>query len=412
MRVAALAPQPEVGRGVHRYRGADLLRPADQQPARLTVEFGQARAVHAVARYRAELRHRHEPIPLPLFAHRRRSVVHLRLRCFGADDVARAAASIGQARIRPLRAWAVSLAGNTPASAAAPSPRCCASSPLATERRSVVGCRSRSSNSCAGAQARPVRHAPGRRPPRRPARTRPCRCRGRCPWCRSPARCGRTRSSPAPRSAARLAQRRPSAPPARRRAAAARRASRGTCAAWVSQPPISSAAMRGPSGAASISPAAAASAGNAYAVLSRRPLSPAMTASLKPRSRRPSAIAGPVSVSAWFSAAICGVEVRRRRGEAVRRPVADRRRAAQQQRHGHADRQRVALAAGCARRPAARRPRGSASRWSCGGRRRSPGSPAPRNGCARDRGRRRRAPAAASPAWYIACRSVSAGCSP
>ena len=41
------------------------------------------------------------------------------------------------------------------------------------------------------------------------------------------------------------------------------RVSRGTCATCVSQPPISSAAMRGPSGARSISPAARASAGKA-----------------------------------------------------------------------------------------------------------------------------------------------------
>ena len=65
-----------------------------------------------------------------------------------------------QARIRPGIGVAASLSGNTRANAGAASPRCCASSPLATERRSAVGCRSRFSNSSAGAQARPVRRDP------------------------------------------------------------------------------------------------------------------------------------------------------------------------------------------------------------------------------------------------------------
>ena len=68
-RFGALAAEPEVGGGIDRDRGADLLGPADQQPARLTIEFGQAGAVDAIAWDGANPCHCHQAVPLPLLVH-------------------------------------------------------------------------------------------------------------------------------------------------------------------------------------------------------------------------------------------------------------------------------------------------------------------------------------------------------
>ena len=95
-----------------------------------------------------------------------------------------------------------------------------------------------------------------------------------------------------------IAQRALAARPARRRAVAAGRAGGCTWPAWVSQPPSSSAAMRGPSGAASSRPAARGQRRERVALSRPSVCGPASVAPVKPRSRSPSAMAGPVTGSA------------------------------------------------------------------------------------------------------------------
>ena len=73
-------------------------------------------------------------------------------------------------------------------------------------------------------------------------------------------------------------------------------------AVWVSQPPISMAAMRGPSGARISTPAAEATAGNAFRLFSG--VWPIRVRSLKPRSFKPARMAGPMIGSDWFIAAM------------------------------------------------------------------------------------------------------------
>ena len=76
----ALMPQEQIAQPVDTGAQPQSLAPGDEYPARLTVQRGQAGAIHPIARNGTQLGHLHQPVPLPGLTHRRHQVGRYHLR--------------------------------------------------------------------------------------------------------------------------------------------------------------------------------------------------------------------------------------------------------------------------------------------------------------------------------------------